>query len=77
MHDEVTTEKFRRDHDIPNDVLIKRSGPKEESNTVEGNRNRIPVRTWLIHQAGLRFPIRLFADSPLCNYLSTPSELCS
>ncbi|GFZ11583.1 hypothetical protein Acr_22g0009810 [Actinidia rufa] len=29
----------------------------QKTNTVEGNKNRIPVRTWFIHQAGLRFPI--------------------
>ena len=62
VHDNAAMEKFRRDHNIPNDVAIERSGPREEANTIEGNENHILVRIWLIHQAGLIFPI-----SPLLN----------
>ncbi|GFY91439.1 hypothetical protein Acr_07g0016350 [Actinidia rufa] len=57
VHDNATMEKFRRDHNIPNDVAIERLGPREEANTIEGNGNHIPVRIWLIHQAGLIFLI--------------------
>ena len=57
MHDDTTIEKFIRDHGFPNVVLIERLGPRKDANTAEGNGNRIPVRTRLIHQAGLRFPI--------------------
>ena len=36
VHDNTTMEKFRRDHNIPNDVAIERLGHREEANTVEG-----------------------------------------
>ena len=43
VDDDTTMEKFRRDHGIPNNVMIERSGPREDGNIVEGNGNRIPV----------------------------------
>ena len=57
MHNVAIMNKFRSDHGIPNDILIEKPGPNEDANVVEGNGNHIPVRTWLIHQAGLRFII--------------------
>ena len=59
VHDDATLNKFWTDHGIPEDVQIKRPGPNEEANLVEGHGDRILVRTWLIHQAGLQFPIKL------------------
>ena len=49
--------QFRSDHDIPHDVLIESLGPNEEAAIVESHGDRIHVRTWLIHQVDLRFPI--------------------
>ena len=43
--DDVALNKFRTDHGIPEDIQIKRSGPNEDANLVEGNGDRIPVRT--------------------------------
>ena len=45
-------EKFRRDYNIPNDVMIERSGPREEANTVEEEGNRIPVRILVDSSSG-------------------------
>ena len=36
MYDDTAMKKFRKDHDISDNFLIERSGPKEEANTVEG-----------------------------------------
>ncbi|GFS37635.1 hypothetical protein Acr_00g0053170 [Actinidia rufa] len=57
VHDDEALDKFRRDHGIPNEVLIERPRPRKDANSVEGEGNRIPVCTWLIHQIGLRFPL--------------------
>ena len=56
VHDDITMEKFKKDHNIPNGIVIERLGPREEANNVEGEEDRISVRIWLIHQVGLRFP---------------------
>ena len=52
-HDDTVLNKFRTDHDIPEDVQvqIERYGHNKDANLVEGNGDRIPVRTWMIHQA--------------------------
>ena len=39
VHNDAIMNKFRRDHSIPNDVLIERLGPNEDANVVEGNGN--------------------------------------
>ena len=57
VHDDAALNKFKTNHDIPEDVQIEHSGPKEDANLVEGNEDCIPVHTWLIHQDGLWFPI--------------------
>ena len=55
VHNDAALAKFQVKHNIPADVLKKRSSPNEYANWVEGEDDRIPVRTWLIHQVGLRF----------------------
>ncbi|GFY98933.1 hypothetical protein Acr_13g0003340 [Actinidia rufa] len=50
-------EWYRAKHGIPANVHIERPEPNEIAHLVEGNEGRIPVRIWLIHQAGLQFPI--------------------
>ncbi|GFS30002.1 hypothetical protein Acr_00g0009640 [Actinidia rufa] len=59
VHNNAALNKFRTDHDIPEDVQIEHHRPNEDANLVEGNGDRIPIQTWLIHQAGLRFSISL------------------
>ena len=58
VHDDATLNKFRTDHGIPVDIQIEHFRPNEKGNLVEGNEDHILVRMWLIHQDGLRFPIR-------------------
>ena len=53
MHDDTVLARFRRDPEIPNDVLIKRHCPSKVAVMVRGHDDRIPLRTWLIHQASL------------------------
>ncbi|GFY94694.1 hypothetical protein Acr_10g0000790 [Actinidia rufa] len=57
VHDDEALARFRVDHKIPDDVVIERLGPNDDADWVEGECNRIPIRTWFIHQAGLRFPL--------------------
>ena len=59
VHDDPVLNWFRTDHGIPHDVQIERSEAIEDANLVKGRGNRIPIRIWLIHQLGLRFPISL------------------
>ena len=59
VHDDAVLNKFKTDHGIPEAVQIDRSGPNEDANLVEGNRDRIPIWIWLFNQIGLRFPISL------------------
>ena len=59
VHNEDALNKFRVDHDIPDNIRIERSDPYEDANLVEGNKDHIPVWIWMIHQVGLWFPISL------------------
>ncbi|GFZ14169.1 hypothetical protein Acr_24g0003590 [Actinidia rufa] len=43
-------------------LYLERLRPNKVASVVEGDRDRIPVRTWIIYQVGLRFPI-----SPMLN----------
>ena len=45
VHDDAALVQFRANHNIPDNVLIERSGPNEDANLVEGEDNRIPVQT--------------------------------
>ena len=56
VHDDVALNKFRTYHNIPKDIQRECSRSNEDANLVEGSRAHIPVRTWLIHQAGPFFP---------------------
>ena len=60
---------FRGAHDILDNVRIERSRPNEDAKIVEGNENRILVRIWLVHQAGLHFFI-----SPLLKEVMARSQ---
>ncbi|GFY94106.1 hypothetical protein Acr_09g0005520 [Actinidia rufa] len=51
VHDDAALVIFRRDHEIPPNVLIERPRSNEVAVVVEGARNRITIHTWLIHQA--------------------------
>ena len=55
VHDDAALARFRRDHEILHDMLIEQTCPNEVAAMVRGHGDRIPVRTWLIHQIGLRF----------------------
>ena len=57
VHGEVAINKFMCNHGISNDVQIERSWSNKDANVVEGLGKRILACIWLIHQAGLRFPI--------------------
>ncbi|GFY91097.1 hypothetical protein Acr_07g0012930 [Actinidia rufa] len=52
----LALDKFRTNHGIPKDVQIKRPEPNEDTNLIEGNGDRIPIRT------GLQFPISLMLN---------------
>ncbi|GFY87929.1 hypothetical protein Acr_05g0015680 [Actinidia rufa] len=43
VHDDATLNKFKIDHDIPEDIQIERLEPNKDSNLVEGNGDRIPI----------------------------------
>ncbi|GFS38206.1 hypothetical protein Acr_00g0056230 [Actinidia rufa] len=51
VHGGTTLAQFCADHYIPNNILIERPDPSEDANLVERKGDRIPVWTWLIHQA--------------------------
>ena len=78
VHDGKALAKFRRDHNILDDVAIERLGPREGVNTVKGDGNRISVRIWLIHQAVLRFPISLKEVMAECHltFMQVSYQLC-
>ncbi|GFZ18692.1 hypothetical protein Acr_27g0004310 [Actinidia rufa] len=57
VRDGAALNKFQTNHDIPDGVQIERPQPNEDANLVGGHGNRILIRIWLIHKAGLRFPI--------------------
>ena len=52
---DATLVRCRRNHEIPNDVLIKRLGPNEVTAIVRRHDNHIPFWILLIHQLGLQF----------------------
>ncbi|GFZ16069.1 hypothetical protein Acr_25g0004780 [Actinidia rufa] len=49
--------QFHVDHRILDDVVIERPVPNDDADWVEGKGNRMPIRTWFIYQAGIRFPL--------------------
>ncbi|GFY85505.1 hypothetical protein Acr_04g0002430 [Actinidia rufa] len=57
VRDSEALAQFRVDHRIPDDVVIERPGPNDDADLVEGEGNQMPIRTWFIYQAGLRFPL--------------------
>ncbi|GFZ11109.1 hypothetical protein Acr_22g0005070 [Actinidia rufa] len=57
VHDDAVLNKLRTDHGILANVKIEYPEPNENASLVEGHGDRILVCIWLIHQAGLRFPI--------------------
>ena len=57
VHDDEALARFCADHRIPNNVIIERPGLNDDVEWVEGEADRILIRTWLINQAGLRFPM--------------------
>ena len=74
VHDDVALVQFRSDHDIPHDKLLERprkTRSQRGSAIVEGHGDRISVRTWLIHQAGLRFPISPILKEVMARYRLT------
>ncbi|GFS33928.1 hypothetical protein Acr_00g0031310 [Actinidia rufa] len=58
VHEYIAMTKFWSNHNILNEILIERPGPNNVA-TIVGVEDRILVRTSLIHQVGLRFPIDL------------------
>ena len=58
VHEDEALARLRVVHHIPHNVVIERPSPNDDHDWVEGEGDQIPVRTWLIHQAGLRFPMR-------------------
>ncbi|GFS35286.1 hypothetical protein Acr_00g0038870 [Actinidia rufa] len=54
VSDDDAMAQFKNYHDILGDVLIERLDPNEEAAIVQKHGDRIPVRTWIIHQARLR-----------------------
>lgn len=50
---------YRLGHEIPKDVVPKLPAYHTELYQFEGRGNRIPVRIWMIAQAGLWFPLTL------------------
>ncbi|GFY96523.1 hypothetical protein Acr_11g0008290 [Actinidia rufa] len=84
VQDDDTLNKFRINHCIPKDVQIEHPRPNKDANLVEGHGDRIPVRTLLLHQAGLRFPINsmvkelmAYCHLTFIQVSVTSSELCS
>ncbi|GFS37723.1 hypothetical protein Acr_00g0053650 [Actinidia rufa] len=57
VRDSEALAQFRVDHRIPDDVVIERPGPNDDVDWVEREGNRMPIRTWFIYQAGLRFSL--------------------
>ena len=57
VHDDAALTQFCVDHNISDDVLVERSSQNDDDDWVKGEGNLIPIRTWFIHQAGLRFPL--------------------
>ncbi|GFY95170.1 hypothetical protein Acr_10g0005550 [Actinidia rufa] len=55
VHNNHTLVQFRRDHGILNNVIVERPDPIEVVVMMRGHGDRIPIHTWLIHHAELRF----------------------
>ena len=49
VHDDAALAQFRSEHDILDNVPIERPRANEVAVVVQGNGDRIPVCTWLIH----------------------------
>ena len=62
VYNDANLAQFRVDHNILDNVLIERPCPNEDVDFVEGEGDHIPVRTWLIHQADLKFPLSPLAE---------------
>ncbi|GFS31845.1 hypothetical protein Acr_00g0019510 [Actinidia rufa] len=45
VHDDEALAQFRVDYRIPDDLVIERLGPNDDADWVEGEGNRIPIRT--------------------------------
>ncbi|GFZ21761.1 hypothetical protein Acr_29g0009230 [Actinidia rufa] len=65
VRDNEALAQFCVDHRIPDDVVIERRGPNDDADWVEGEGNRMPIRTWFIYQAGLRFPLSMLLRTVL------------
>ncbi|GFZ19654.1 hypothetical protein Acr_28g0003590 [Actinidia rufa] len=65
VRDSEALAQFRVDHRIPDDVIIERPGPNDDADWVEGEGNRMSIRTWFIYQAGHRFPLSKLLKSVL------------
>ncbi|GFY89145.1 hypothetical protein Acr_06g0010850 [Actinidia rufa] len=70
-NNDAALNKFMADHGILDDIQIEWSGPNEDANLVKGNKDRIPVRIWMIHQVGLRFFISLILEEVMARYRLT------
>ena len=57
VHNDEALARFYADHRIPDNVIIEKLALMDDVEWVEGEGNRMPVRTWFIHQSGLRFPM--------------------
>ncbi|GFZ21895.1 hypothetical protein Acr_29g0010570 [Actinidia rufa] len=68
VRDSEALAQFHVDHRIPDDVVIERPGPNDDADWVEGEGNRMPIRTWFIYQAGLRFPLSKLLRTVLSIY---------
>ena len=68
IHDDVALNKLKTNYGIPTDVETVHPGPNEDANLVEGHADRILVRIWLIHQAGLRFLISSLLKEVMARY---------
>ena len=71
VHDDEALAQFCVEHNIPDDVVIERSDLNEDADWVEGEGNRIPIRTWFIHQARLRFPLSQLLKKMMALYRLT------
>ena len=68
VHNDEVLKNFRRTYIIPVNVLIEHLGPNDVPHVMVDNLDCIPVRIWLIYQAGLRFPISPLMKEVLARY---------
>ncbi|GFY97745.1 hypothetical protein Acr_12g0002860 [Actinidia rufa] len=71
VHDDRALEKFRATHGIPTNVTIEHPVPNNIPHVVAEKLNCIPICTWLIHQAGLRFLINPMLKEVMARYRLT------